>query len=164
MSPKSKENQLTINELSEYLKSLGNGWRIPTVEELSVIYKSKHDFDKDEFYLCIDTDGNMNYMVFDRYGSYYNVSSDDRNQYKIRAVNDITDEINDVVVIKERRKTEYELHGFANRNEYLEFLSTEFNTPLTTVKLYASVMGEHEDFDNLLSALMDPTFFKECYM
>jgi hypothetical protein len=43
------EKLMTLDEANEYAKSLGDGWRLPTIEELKEYYDNKEKF-KDVFY------------------------------------------------------------------------------------------------------------------
>lgn len=40
------EKRLTWYEAQVYVKTLGDGWRLPTSEELDLIYKSDNDFEE----------------------------------------------------------------------------------------------------------------------
>lgn len=51
--------------------------------------------------------------------------------------------------------TVYEEHGYADRTDYLESLSEEFEINLDVVQLMADVLGPSEDFDGLVTALED---------
>lgn len=52
-------------------------------------------------------------------------------------------------------ETVYELNGFENRNEYLEYLADEFGLDIDIVYNTANMLGESEDFDGLVSMLSD---------
>jgi len=43
----------------------------------------------------------------------------------------------------------------SNRNEYLKGLAEDFSTPLSTVLLLAELLGEDEDYDQLVTMLDD---------
>jgi len=49
----------------------------------------------------------------------------------------------------------YQKKGYKNRNDYLECLAADYCVPLDTVYALASVLGEDEDFDGLISSLED---------
>lgn len=49
----------------------------------------------------------------------------------------------------------YTENGYKNRKEYLDSLADEFDCPPEAVYALASVLGESEDFDGLISALED---------
>lgn len=49
----------------------------------------------------------------------------------------------------------YQENGYKNRKDYLNYLSEEFNVPITTVLSLASLLGPNEDFDGLVMALED---------
>lgn len=49
----------------------------------------------------------------------------------------------------------YQENGYKNRKDYLNYLSEEFNVPITTVLSIASLLGPNEDFDGLVMALED---------
>lgn len=49
----------------------------------------------------------------------------------------------------------YHEHGFANRKEYLQDLSEQYNVPLEVVYQTAQLLGKSEDFDGLVSAMED---------
>jgi len=45
IADKSTEQSLTWYDAEKYVKILGDGWRLPTKEELNQIYQSENDFD-----------------------------------------------------------------------------------------------------------------------
>ncbi len=49
----------------------------------------------------------------------------------------------------------YQKKGYKNRKDYLECLAEDYCVPLDTVYALASVLGEDEDFDGLISSLED---------
>ena len=49
----------------------------------------------------------------------------------------------------------YKINGFANRTEYLQNLSCEYDVQLSVVKMIADMLGRNEDFDGLVTALQD---------
>lgn len=49
----------------------------------------------------------------------------------------------------------YNRNGFVNRKEYLKSLADDYGVDYTVVYTLASVLGENEDFDGLISALED---------
>jgi hypothetical protein len=49
----------------------------------------------------------------------------------------------------------YIKNGFKNRKDYLRNLAKDYGVHYTTVCYLASVLGENEDFDGLVSALDD---------
>jgi hypothetical protein len=51
--------------------------------------------------------------------------------------------------------TIYQQNGHADRNAYLRSLASEMGIPLSTVRMAASVLGENEDFDGLVTELED---------
>lgn len=52
----------------------------------------------------------------------------------------------------------YKEHGFANRNEYLEYLSENYDVDLDAVVALSELFGEEEDFDGLVSAVADSNY------
>lgn len=52
-------------------------------------------------------------------------------------------------------KNIYQLHGFADRDAYLDSLAVEYYIPIEDVKALAFVLGKNEDFDGLINALED---------
>ena len=48
IADKSTEKQLSWDDAIKYCESLGNGWRLPYINELTQIYKSDNDFAKKE--------------------------------------------------------------------------------------------------------------------
>lgn len=52
----------------------------------------------------------------------------------------------------------YQRNGYADRQEYLEFLADEYDVDIDTVIFIADMLGEEEDFDGLVSDLEDYTF------
>ena len=49
----------------------------------------------------------------------------------------------------------YQEKGYKNREDYLECLAEDYYVPLDTVYALASMLGEDEDFDGLISSLED---------
>lgn len=47
----------------------------------------------------------------------------------------------------------YTMHGYANREEYLESLADEYNVDLDVILSLAEILGENEDFDGLVMEL-----------
>jgi Ni,Fe-hydrogenase maturation factor len=47
----------------------------------------------------------------------------------------------------------YEDEGFENRTEYLEYLSDEYQMPLSFIKKLARTIGREGDFDELIEAI-----------
>jgi|688.fasta_scaffold00172_64 hypothetical protein len=50
IATRSPEKMMTWYEAVEYVKSLGDGWRLPTKKELNQIYESNNDFIKDNYW------------------------------------------------------------------------------------------------------------------
>jgi hypothetical protein len=49
----------------------------------------------------------------------------------------------------------YQNNGYENRKDYLTCLADDFGLELSTVFALASMLGEGEDFDGLVSSLED---------
>lgn len=49
----------------------------------------------------------------------------------------------------------YVENGYKNREDYLQSLANEYGADIEAVKALASVLGESEDFDGLVTALED---------
>ena len=49
----------------------------------------------------------------------------------------------------------YVEHGFANRKDYLQDLSEQYNVPLEVVYQTSQLLGKGEDFDGLVNAMED---------
>ena len=49
----------------------------------------------------------------------------------------------------------YQEHGYENRKHYLECLSDDSGVGIDVVLMLASLYGESEDFDGLVTALED---------
>jgi hypothetical protein len=58
----------------------------------------------------------------------------------------------------------YTINGYKNRREYLESLAREYGVSYMEVYGLASLLGENEDFDGLISALEDMEVYEEMYM
>jgi hypothetical protein len=52
-------------------------------------------------------------------------------------------------------ETIYQRNGYADRDEYLTYLSEEFDIDLDIVETMADILGPNEDFDGLYTALED---------
>ena len=52
-------------------------------------------------------------------------------------------------------KNIYQENGYADRDDYLTCLSEDYGVPIEDVYCLAEMLGEHEDFDGLVSALED---------
>ena len=53
---KRTEEPSTWYDAIEYVELLGDGWRLPTIEELDVIYKSENDFEKEGYWSSTEFD------------------------------------------------------------------------------------------------------------
>lgn len=49
----------------------------------------------------------------------------------------------------------YKENGFKNRNDYLDSLADEYGISPYQVHYLASILGESEDFDGLISSIQD---------
>ena len=49
----------------------------------------------------------------------------------------------------------YQENGYADRDDYLICLSEDYGVPIESVYSLAEMLGGHEDFDGLVSALED---------
>ena len=49
----------------------------------------------------------------------------------------------------------YQENGYADRDDYLNCLSEDYGVSIEDVYSLAEMLGEHEDFDGLVSALED---------
>ena len=49
----------------------------------------------------------------------------------------------------------YKENGFKNRNDYLDFLAEDYGVSAYQVHYLASLLGESEDFDGLISTIQD---------
>lgn len=61
--------------------------------------------------------------------------------------------VGEIEVLSDDTETIYQKNGFANRQEYLEELASEYGDEI--VFAMADVLGEEEDFDGLISSLED---------
>ena len=52
-------------------------------------------------------------------------------------------------------KNIYQENGYADRDDYLTCPSEDYGVPIEDVFSLAEMLGEHEDFDGLVSALED---------
>ena len=51
--------------------------------------------------------------------------------------------------------TVYEENGFTSRKEYLQSLAEDYDVDYEDVEMFATTLGETEDFDGLVTALED---------
>lgn len=58
----------------------------------------------------------------------------------------------------------YVQKSYKNRRDYLESLAKEYGVSYMEVYGLASMLGENEDFDGLISALEDMEMYEEMYM
>ena len=49
----------------------------------------------------------------------------------------------------------YQEHGYASRREYLDAIAEDYGVDRRTVYTLASILGETEDFDGLVTSLED---------
>ena len=54
----------------------------------------------------------------------------------------------------------YIQNGYKSREHYLQCMSEDYGVPIETVYSLASMLGENEDFDGLVSALEDAEFME----
>lgn len=57
----------------------------------------------------------------------------------------------------------YNLHGYHDRDEYLESLSEDYDIPLEVVATLADTLGPGEDFDGLVTTLEDAADYISLY-
>ena len=55
----------------------------------------------------------------------------------------------------------YQNNGYENRKDYLACLADDFGLELSTVYALASMLGEGEDFDGLVSSLEDLSMLED---
>ena len=87
--PDKSESKLTWDQAQEYCKSLGEGWRLPTISEMFYLYEDK--IITENFYWSSTESGLSNawYFYFD-YGDAYTNNKSFTNY--VRAVRDIKSE------------------------------------------------------------------------
>jgi hypothetical protein len=56
-------------------------------------------------------------------------------------------------------QTEYQYYGYADRDEYLHSLAADYGVPYDTVKMMADMLGESEDFDQLVIVVEDYEYY-----
>ena len=66
------------------------------------------------------------------------------------------DDVEESEVIKDDSSI-YEVHGYKDREDYLQSLADEYGVSIDTVKTIAETLGETEDFDGLVTAVQDKT-------
>ena len=66
------------------------------------------------------------------------------------------DDVEEAEVLKDDSSI-YEVHGYKDREDYLQSLADEYGVSIDTVKTIAETLGETEDFDGLVTALPDIT-------
>jgi hypothetical protein len=87
VADKSTENRLSWNEAVKYVKTLGKGWRLPTKHELTLIYISDNDFDKEYYWSSTEFNSTDAWgKVFD--GGYETTSNKAGSNY-VRAIRPI---------------------------------------------------------------------------
>lgn len=59
------------------------------------------------------------------------------------------------------KNTVYTENGFIDRQDYLNALADDYGLPFYEVFALASVLGENEDFDGLVTSLQDYADFIE---
>lgn len=83
--------KMTWHEAVEKVKELGDGWRLPTLTELKLIWDSEHkDLFQKEWYWS-SSEGYFNYawLFYFDFGSAYDGNNKNYNYY-VRAVRDLT--------------------------------------------------------------------------
>ena len=98
----------------------------------------------------LTNDYSVNYGVFDdeqRAKDFVNVQTQyDDVMYEIKPVENV-----------------YQEHGFLNRDNYLQMLAFDYDVDEDTVFELASIHGEEEDFDALLTLLDDYVMMSEMF-
>ena len=69
IADKSTETRLNWYEAKEYVKTLGNGWRLPNKEELNQIYKSDNDFADKNYWTSTEYDADYAWTQLFSHGS-----------------------------------------------------------------------------------------------
>jgi hypothetical protein len=58
IAPKISEKTCTRSDAISYCEFLGNGWRLPTIDEFDLIYdRVEHDFEKDYYWSSTEYNG-----------------------------------------------------------------------------------------------------------
>lgn len=82
--------KMTWDEAVEKVKELGDGWRLPTITELQLIWESEHKdlFQKESYWSSSEYNSSKAWLFtfYDGYTSY----SGKVNDYYVRAVRDLT--------------------------------------------------------------------------
>lgn len=131
ISDKSTENDfLRYPEALEYVKSLGEGWRLPTIDELRQIYNSKNDFNKNEYWSSTNSN-DIDSIVLDFYdGSDY--CYDLGMGCYVRAVKDIVVEPLTIEISDKAIEGKY---TWQSANEYVNSLGDGWRLP-TSNEMY----------------------------
>lgn len=82
--------EMSWNEAVEKVKDLGDGWRLPTITELQLIWDSEHNgfFKKEWYWSSSEYYSNLAWILYfyDGYPSF----DDKLHNYYVRAVRDLT--------------------------------------------------------------------------
>ena len=85
--------KMNWNEAIEKVKELGDGWRIPTITELQLIWDSENKdlFKKEWYWSSSEYDSNNAWLFSFFYGyTYYGLNFSEYSSYYVRAVRDLS--------------------------------------------------------------------------
>jgi formylglycine-generating enzyme required for sulfatase activity len=68
ISPKTNDQHLNWYEADEYCKSLGNDWRMPTIDELRLIFESDHDLEEKYYWASNENNYGYGWAISMKYG------------------------------------------------------------------------------------------------
>lgn len=82
--------EMSWDEAVEKVKELGDGWRLPTLTELQLIWESEHKdlFKKESYWSSSEYYSSIAWVFFFYDGNTYGIDKND--DYYVRAVRDLT--------------------------------------------------------------------------
>lgn len=87
IADKFTEKHLYWDKAVEYVKTLGDGWRLPTKDELDLIYESENDFEQDNYW------SNSQWGTYDSWKQNF---ADGEQDYKYKTANFYVRAIKDI--------------------------------------------------------------------
>jgi hypothetical protein len=124
-----------------YCESLGNGWRLPTKDELTLIYKYENDFDK--VYYWSSTEKDPHFVASVSMNSGWVEWEDDKSQdsIRVRAVKDITPNLPFIIADK---STETQANWF-KASKHCDSLGVGWRLP--TARELKMIFDTSNDFE-----------------
>ena len=87
IADKSTEKRLTWYDAQDYVKTLGNGWRLPFLNELDLMYQNENNLNSQGYWSSTEFDIDHAWIQYFATGNHSNLNKN--GYYYIRAIRDL---------------------------------------------------------------------------